>query len=46
MKIAYYYATESMLVLDKSTGMYSAKATPETGNDTIRSFYLQVVRRR
>ena len=43
MGIAYYYATESMLVWDKDNRMYSSEATPEFGNDTIKSFYLEMV---
>ncbi|MED5227344.1 MAG: NAD(P)H-binding protein [Pseudomonadota bacterium] len=43
MRIAYYYATESMLVWDKDNGVYSSEATPEFGNDTIKSFYLEMV---
>ena len=39
MKIAHYYATESMLVWDKDNNRYDPKLTPETGKDTIKEFY-------
>ncbi len=42
-RIGRYYATESMLVLDPSTGRYDADATPSTGADTLFSFYAKVV---
>ena len=38
-RIARYYATESMLVLDPATGTYSAEATPEFGEDTLLAHY-------
>lgn len=38
-RIAHYYATQSMLVLDPETGEYSAEATPEFGADTLRDHY-------
>jgi divinyl chlorophyllide a 8-vinyl-reductase len=38
-RIAHYYATESMLVLDPATGKYDADATPEFGEDTLRQHY-------
>lgn len=38
-RIAHYYATESMLVLDPETGAYDADATPEFGHDTLREHY-------
>ncbi len=37
-RIGRYYATESMLVLDPSTGQYSAAATPSTGTRTLFDF--------
>ena len=43
MRIAYYYATESMLVWDKGSMMYSSEATPEFGNNTIKAFYLKMI---
>ena len=42
-RIAHYYATESMLVLDPKTGEYSAEATPEFGKDTLRDHYARLV---
>lgn len=38
-RIGYYYATESMLVLDPATGNYSAARTPETGTETLFDYY-------
>ncbi|AWW75767.1 epimerase [Erythrobacter sp. KY5] len=38
-RIAHYYATQSMLVLDEETGEYDAEATPEFGEDTLRDHY-------
>jgi divinyl chlorophyllide a 8-vinyl-reductase len=38
-RIGRYYATESMLVLDPSTGRYDASATPSTGTETLFDFY-------
>jgi len=38
-RIARYYATESMLVLDPETGEYSAELTPEFGSETLESHY-------
>ncbi len=42
-RIAHYYATESMLVLDTQTGEYSAEATPEFGSDTLRDHYAALL---
>jgi len=42
-RIGRYYATESMLVLDPSTGRYDADATPSTGRDTLVDFYARLV---
>jgi divinyl chlorophyllide a 8-vinyl-reductase len=33
-----------MLVLDEATGRYDAKATPETGQETLGRFYESLVR--
>ncbi|MEI6574279.1 MAG: NAD(P)H-binding protein [Alphaproteobacteria bacterium] len=38
-KIGYYYATESMLVLNPETGLYDAALTPSTGSDTLFEHY-------
>jgi divinyl chlorophyllide a 8-vinyl-reductase len=42
-RIAHYYATESMLVLDPATGEYSAEATPEFGEETLRDHYVRLL---
>jgi divinyl chlorophyllide a 8-vinyl-reductase len=42
-RIARYYATESMLVLDKATGAYSADLTPEFGTETLRDHYARLM---
>lgn len=43
-RIGRYYATESMLVLDPSTGRYSAAATPSTGTETLFDHYANLLR--
>ncbi len=43
-RIGRYYATESMLVLDPTTGRYDADATPSTGSETLFDFYARVIR--
>lgn len=42
-RIGHYYATESMLAWDESSGRYDADATPEYGQDTLRDFYRRVL---
>lgn len=42
-RIGRYYATESMLVLDKAAGRYDADATPSTGTETLFDYYAQVI---
>jgi divinyl chlorophyllide a 8-vinyl-reductase len=42
-RIGYYYATESMLLLNPQTGRYDSAATPETGTDTLFKYYQRVV---
>lgn len=42
-RIARYYATESMLVLDPETGAYSADLTPEFGSETLRDHYARLL---
>ena len=42
-RIARYYATESMLVLDLATGQYSADLTPEYGSETLRDHYARAL---
>lgn len=45
-RIARYYATQSMLVLDEQTGEYRADITPETGADRLFDHYRAVLDRR
>lgn len=42
-RIARYYATESMLVLDPGTGKYSADLTPEYGSETLEAHYRRLL---
>jgi divinyl chlorophyllide a 8-vinyl-reductase len=42
-RIARYYATESMLVLDPATGEYSAELTPEYGSETLEGHYRRLL---
>lgn len=42
-RIARYYATQSMLVLDEATGHYAADLTPEFGKDTLRDHYARLI---
>ncbi|MBV7266086.1 NAD(P)H-binding protein [Erythrobacter ani] len=42
-RIAKYYATQSMLVLDPETGEYSEEATPEFGSDTLHGHYEKLL---
>ena len=42
-RIGYYYATESMLVINDETGLYDAALTPSTGRDTLFSHYDQLL---
>jgi len=42
-RIGYYYATESMLLLDPQTGRYDSAATPETGTDSLFEYYQRVI---
>ena len=39
LRIAKFYATESMLCWDAVTERYDAEATPEFGGDTLQAFY-------
>lgn len=43
-KIGKYYAVESMLALDPTTGEYSADLTPSYGEDTLEDFFKTVVK--
>ncbi len=38
-RIGRYYATESMLALDETTGRYDADRTPSTGTETLFDYY-------
>lgn len=42
-RIARYYATESMLVLDPASGGYSADLTPEFGSETLEGHYRRLL---
>lgn len=42
-RIGHYYATESMLLLDQSTGAYNADLTPSTGQTTLFDHYRQLM---
>ena len=42
-RIGRYYATESMLILDPTTGRYDAAATPSTGAETLFDFYARLI---
>lgn len=42
-RIAHYYATESMLLLDPVTGEYSADLTPEFGSETLEGHYRRLL---
>lgn len=42
-RIGRYYATESMLLLDPTTGLYDAAATPSTGSETLFDFYARLI---
>ncbi len=41
-RIGRYYATQSMLVLDETTGRYSAALTPTFGADTLEAHYRRL----
>jgi divinyl chlorophyllide a 8-vinyl-reductase len=42
-RIAHYYATESMLVLDPETLSYNSDLTPEYGSDTLEAHYRRLL---
>jgi divinyl chlorophyllide a 8-vinyl-reductase len=42
-RIARYYATESMLVLDPERGEYCAELTPEYGSESLRDHYARLL---
>jgi len=43
-RIGKYYCSESMLVLNPQTGKYDADMTPSYGNDTLRDFFIRVLK--
>ena len=43
LRIAHYYATESMLFWDTEEKKYSAEKTPEYGSETLESFYKEIL---
>jgi divinyl chlorophyllide a 8-vinyl-reductase len=43
-RIGHYYATESMLVWDATTGRYDADATPSFGERTLADHYRRLLR--
>ena len=42
IKIAKYYATESMLAWDEDKMCYDALKTPSTGNDTLKEYFYAI----
>ena len=42
IKIAKYYATESMLIWDEKKNCYDANMTPSTGKDTLRDYFYSL----
>ena len=44
LKIAYYYATESMLFWDEKIGSYSSNKTPEYGNESLEEYYKKILK--
>ena len=42
LRIAKFYATESMLYWDATAERYDAEATPEFGDDTLQVFYARL----
>ena len=42
IKIAKYYATESMLIWDEKKKCYDANMTPSTGKDTLRDYFHSI----
>jgi divinyl chlorophyllide a 8-vinyl-reductase len=43
-RIGRYYATESMLLWDETAQTYDADATPSYGSETLKEFYVRVLR--
>ena len=42
IKIAKYYATESMLIWDEKKKCYDSNMTPSTGKDTLRDYFYSI----
>ncbi len=42
-RIGQYYATESMLLMDTNTNIYTANKTPSYGSDTLEDFYKRII---
>ncbi len=42
IKIAKYYATESMLIWDETKRCYDSNMTPSTGKDTLRDYFYSI----
>ena len=42
IKIAKYYATESMLIWDEKKECYDSNMTPSTGKDTLRDYFYSI----
>ena len=42
IKIAKYYATESMLIWDETKKRYDSNMTPSTGKDTLRDYFYSI----
>ncbi|MEM6413942.1 MAG: NAD(P)H-binding protein [Pseudomonadota bacterium] len=42
-RIGRYYATESMLLMDRAAGVYNATITPSTGSDTLIDYYKELI---
>ena len=42
IKIAKYYATESMLIWDEKKECYDANMTPSTGKDTLKDYFYSI----
>ena len=45
LRIAHYYATESMLVWNSEENKYSDRDTPEFGQDLLDNFYAHTLRK-
>jgi divinyl chlorophyllide a 8-vinyl-reductase len=44
LRIAHFYATESMLVWSEESSTYSEALTPESGSKTLSDCYQQIIR--